>query len=185
MIYIDSDGIGADWIGYVTKNHFGGISQAELNKLPDLTERLTEMYKVDRHLFYNLKPIPGFRELFRAILRAGDYRILTVGAKDMHTDEGMVEEDKRNWWAKYFRVPAGKVLVVRSRADKPKFVRSHKDILIDDHLGTIEDFVDAGGCGIYIPTGFEHTPERLILFKSALIKLLTLEPNNHGYISLT
>lgn len=185
MIYIDSDGIAADWVGYVLENHFDGITREEMNALPDITERLTDMYKVDRHLFYNLKPIAGFRELFRVILRAGDYRVLTVGAYKLHVSEDVVNDDKERWWGKYYRVPSGKVINVRSAKDKNHFAKSSKDILIDDTLSNVEAFVDAGGCGIYIPTSTEHTADRLIEFRSALIKLLTLNPKINGYISLT
>lgn len=185
MIYIDSDDVAADWVGYVCGKHLGGISRDEMNKLPDLTVRLKNIYTVDRHLFMLLKPLEGFSEMFKAILDSGeDYRILTVGAKGLHSCNTTVKMDKELWWLHHYSVPLDKVILVDKAANKPKYAKSPTDILIDDRLSTVEKFVKAGGSGIHIPREPEHSPERIAMFKEALSDLLNLEVKNNRYILL-
>ncbi len=184
MIYIDSDGIAADWLGYVLDNFFTDTKASLFNSLPDRIVRTIEMYRLDPHLFYNLNPIPGFRKLLYIVEQIGEYRILTAGADGLHECNDVVSDDKCRWWGLHYDVSKDKVINVLNGESKIEYAKSHKDILIDDRLATIKSFVDAGGCGIFIPAGSIYDDDFINSFIHALTTLSTIDPNNNGYISL-
>lgn len=141
-IYIDSDGVIADFSSYVMQ-HYG--------KLPDgLTGRDKKDFWqwVQRHndtvepFFLNLPKMEDADVLLDYCTRMFDEVIILTATG--HTPIG-VGEQKREWYQKYY--PDLKVELVRKSNDKARYAESGR-ILIDDRDKSIGPWVAGGGIGI-------------------------------------
>lgn len=156
MIYLDSDGVLADWRGYVEQQHLysRGLTLPALHMLPKEKRAtlLREVYLSDPELFYHLKPTPAASALLCAVDKlGGDWAILTAGAP-LHTDHDTVVESKQRWYKDRFGIEKDRVIVVKEAGDKTKYAKPGH-ILVDDHQVNCEAWVEAGGVAIHTPSG--------------------------------
>lgn len=141
-VYIDSDGVIADFSAYVMQ-HYG--------KLPDgLTGRdKKDFWQWVQHHNDNVEPfflnLPKMKDadvlLDYCLKTFDDVIILTATG---HTPIG-VGEQKLEWYKKHY--PDLKVELVRKSSDKARYAEAGR-ILIDDRDKSIDPWVDAGGIGI-------------------------------------
>jgi len=150
-VYVDLDGLGADWEDYVLEHHFSHLSITELNGLPDRDELLSSMYSVEPHLFNNLPVIDKFADLIHALNELScDWKILT-SAGGVHPFYNMVRDDKLTWLYRNFGIVESKVIVTELSSDKVTY--AHEDaILIDDFKRNCIEWEQAGGTSIYVDT---------------------------------
>lgn len=149
-VYIDSDGVIADFSSYVMQ-HYG--------KLPDgLTGRDKKDFWqwVQHHndtvepFFLNLPKMKDADVLLDYCTKMFDEVIILTATG--HTPIG-VGEQKREWYQKHY--PDLKVELVRKSSDKARYAESGR-ILIDDRDKSIDPWVAAGGTGI-LHTSAEDT----------------------------
>ena len=147
QVYCDMDGVVADFEGYV-KNTFN------LDKIR--TEDWEE--KIPENVFAIIPPKADAFELWNYI-KDYDPIMLTAAPSEKKAPEHFARaaEDKTEWMAKYFGLPADRMRVVQ-RQDKKQFARDGRDnrpnLLIDDYIKNIEEFRSgpqgAGNGGIAI-----------------------------------
>lgn len=150
MLNLDSDGLFALWQSYVLPKYFPSMSRQEFNHLPELRRRsaLREMYQREPNLFYNLTPnlemIAVIEEAERLCI---DWNILTSGAED-HFDHDLVVECKHRWFDKHFGIPADKVIVTESSAQKKDYAGRGR-LLVDDYGRNCREWALAGGTAFW------------------------------------
>lgn len=148
-VYVDLDGLGADWEGYVISQHFPTMTIKELNKHPERTQMLAEVYRKDPHLFYRLEPIPQYSELLAAIDKMNCKGFILTASGDTHPDPNMVRLDKTRWLSRYFNIPESQVIVTPTGEDKIAFASPHS-VLLDDFDTNCNAFKAAGGHAILV-----------------------------------
>ena len=147
QVYCDMDGVVADFEGYVkTTFNMDKITTA------DWVER------IPKNVFAIIPPKPDAFELWNYI-KDYDPIMLTAAPSERKAPAHFARaaEDKTEWMAKYFGLPADRMRVVQ-RQDKKKFSRDGRDkspnLLIDDYIKNIEEFRSgpqgAGNGGIAI-----------------------------------
>ena len=133
QLYCDMDGVVADFEGYV-KNSFN----LEKIRDNDWAEKIPE------NVFAIIPPKPDAFELWNYI-KDYDPIMLTAAPSERKAPEhyARAAQDKTEWMAKYFGLPADRMRVVQ-RQDKKKFSRDGRtkkqNILIDDYIKNIEEF---------------------------------------------
>lgn len=143
-IYCDSDGVIADWRGYVLSlPQFEGWKIDDLNKSPYREALLRDLYEEDPHLFYKLRRIQGSHALLKKLTELNDsfgshqYRVAILTAiGEEHPDYNQAAAGKREYFH-YKHKCTLPVICVRRSEDKASAVeglRSEGDyrILIDD-----------------------------------------------------
>lgn len=150
MLYLDSDGLFAHWRSYVLSKYFPHLCAQEFNQLPELRRRsmMREMYRREPNLFYNLPPnlemVAVVEEAERLCI---PWCILTSGAED-HFDHALVVESKQLWFDKHFGIPASKVTVTESSAQKKNFAGRGR-LLVDDYGRNCREWALGGGTAFW------------------------------------
>tara|TARA_Y100001956_G_scaffold9851_1_gene8638 strand:- start:2195 stop:2740 length:546 start_codon:yes stop_codon:yes gene_type:complete len=151
MINIDADGLLVDWKGYVIENHFPYMTIEELNAM-DADKRqklLRQMYADDPQLFYKLEPLEGAAEFMQRIISLGEpWRILTSAGTD-HPDFDVAAESKIQNLKKHFGISREHITVTESSSAKADYVENRGDILIDDFLRNVLQWVENRGVGVH------------------------------------
>lgn len=156
MLFIDSDGVFADWEGYVLSRHIPHCKNAkELNKI-ERTKRqalIRGAYEIEPRLFANLPVLPNARELMERLTKefGDDFTILTAVGDD-HPDYDVVAEDKKEFFKREFGLDEDRIIVVRSSADKQHMAGEGK-ILVDDYDVNCQQWADKGGVGMIYKDG--------------------------------
>lgn len=141
-IYVDMDDVVADWKGHARKiigpkwDDFDRVPIAEWQKL-----------KLDPHFYRHLPLKEGANDLmdymleFTAQFPNVNLAFLTAIPRD--NDMPFAIQDKV-WWANE-KFPGIPVFFGPYSKDKRDYVDHHLDVLIDDRLSNIEDWLKAGG----------------------------------------
>lgn len=164
---IDVDNVIADWVRYVTTVHYPGLTQEQLNKHENRVGMLTQMYRVDPHLFNKLDRMEGATELVAFLQRIHqttlhehliNVRFLTA-TDTIHPNFYQVAYDKQQWLAREFDIPPTQLIVVRTSIEKTHYAHPMA-ILVDDYDKNIRDFTLSGGHGVFVAENY--CPHRLI-----------------------
>lgn len=155
-IRVDSDGVFADWEGYVISNHFPHLKSAkELNKIErvERQKQMREMYERDPDLFANLPMLPNAAELARLLTKfyGPAWKVLTADGGD-HPSHEKVKSDKINWYERNMGINASRVDVVLYSKDKCL----HSGVgyvLIDDYDVNCQQWAEHGGTAILYKDG--------------------------------
>lgn len=145
QVYCDMDGVVADFEGYV-KNTFN------MDKIRDVDWE----ERIPKNVFAIIPPKADAYELWNYI-KDYDPIMLTAAPSERKAPEHFARaaEDKTEWMAKYFGLPADRMRVVQ-RQDKKQFATDGRDktpnILIDDYIKNVEEF-RAGPQGVSITGG--------------------------------
>jgi len=157
-IFLDMDGVVADFDSFVTKLLGREISWHANHDLS--TEEWDKLASVDR-LYYNLELMPNATKLvgFCKSLESR-YRVQFLTAIPRRTTMPTAEDDKREWVNKYF--PGMKMDIGPYSGDKWKWCKPG-DILIDDRPSNITDWSTKGtGIAIYHEGNVQTTINTLI-----------------------
>ncbi len=169
-LYFDSDGIGANWRGYVQEFHLGDMSIEEFNSM-DAGERsllMQRIYRDDPHLFYMLDPLPQFIQLIEGVNELGiPWEILTAGSPD-HPDNDVVVSDKKAWFQENFGIDPNNVIVVEDSFDKVQYA-GEGVLLVDDFRRNCDEFENAGGRAVYAEAGIYNPVDVLQEIKKYLV----------------
>ncbi len=146
IIYFDMDGVLADFDrGVAEILHLPPIEQGKHTAWQD-DELFAGMRKVG-HFYRMLEPIPGSVELFGEVYQKhGDRCRILSGIPKASRGVVHAAADKREWVERF--LPGGVIVNTVLRAEKPMFVKSGRDILIDDFSRNISEWEEAGGTGI-------------------------------------
>lgn len=165
-IYIDLDGLGANWEEYVVANHFPTMTIQQVNQLPERTAVMRAMYVKEPNLFYNLPTIPQFQALIDHVRSCNcKWAILTAAGTD-HPHYETVRLDKVRYVSRHFDVPEERIIVAREGGDKPAFA-SPMSLLIDDFKRNCEAFEKAGGHSLLVEANtydVEHVKQQIDKF---------------------
>lgn len=142
MIYLDLDGVFADFQGAIVK-HTG------INNYKDDPKGVWEKLEKVPYLFRTLDPIPGSKDLFDAIVKKhGEHNVQMLTALPLLT--GLLTTaayDKTQW----VRTHLSETIVVncsKGWREKTNWC-SGGDILIDDMQRNIIEWEQAGGTGVH------------------------------------
>ena len=164
MIFFDSDGVFADWAGYVLPTHFpDAASIDELNEGNDvISARMRQMYMKDPDLFYKLSPIPGVESLIEFVDGQNlPWSILTAVGKH-HFSFPHAKLCKERWFDRHFDVPREKVVVCPFSSTKAIYADAGR-VLVDDFRRNCEEWVAKGGTAILVKPGAPDVPRVLDL----------------------
>lgn len=150
-LYLDLDGLGSDWQGYVLKKlPFLNGDIEILNQHPERSAIVTKLYREDPRLFYCLAKIDKYQHLINfAKEHFEEWAILTAGAVE-HPSHSTVVRDKRLWCADMFEIPEDKCIVLRKSAAKARYAKGN--ILVDDFMKNCKEWEKAGGTAIHATT---------------------------------
>lgn len=154
MINLDSDGVLADWRGYMEQHHFKGFTVPEFNAMNPARRStiLQEIYRKDPDLFAKLPKFQLMEVVVRHLIRSGEpWRILTSAGED-HPDFERAKACKELWHWKQFSIPAHQVVVTESSGAKAQYA-DPDSLLIDDFGRNCREWVAAGGKAIWVHTG--------------------------------
>jgi len=142
-IYFDGDGVLANFKGYCDEH---GIEYNPDNVRDKSVDKIMwDKIRKIPHFYDQLDPLPGSVELFKSLKKDYNCEVLTAIPKpDWHIDN--CGEDKINWCHRYLGEDV-KVHICY-RAEKQTFVKSRKDVLVDDLACNIEEWERQGGTGI-------------------------------------
>lgn len=154
IVYIDSDGVLADWVGAVhewtgvprqtwtTWGHYKalGITDEQLNDIMSYVSFWSE-----------IQPLKKGLELFKALSAALPPENLIVATSPFPHGNCLFGKDK--WFQKHLKLDAKRVIYV---GDKGLLARQDA-VLIDDGLHQIEPFTANGGLGILYQRPWNHS----------------------------
>ena len=138
QIYCDMDGVLADFQGAFNKQFGGNFKDARWPELPEDS-------------FLNLPKMKDANRLW-GFIKKHKPRILTATPRESRGPIAKRSgEDKIIWMKVNFGVKRNDVYTVK-RKDKKHFNTAHDgrpNVLIDDHLGNIEEWRVGGGLGVH------------------------------------
>ncbi len=142
-IYFDMDDVLVDFTGAVRDQC--GLEIKGENAVSD--DILFESIRILGDFYQRAKPIPGSLELFTSLRkRYGDrVEILTAVPKPSR-NLPKLGDDKVAWVGRYLGDSVRVNIVLRR--EKPSYVGGKGSVLIDDSIGNIRAWEDAGGTGI-------------------------------------
>ena len=138
-IYCDMDGVLADFVKGVADMIGGKFNDKRWPELP-------------LDFFHRLEPMPDAKKLWGFIGKYDPF-ILTAAPSSKRGEISLqAAEDKIKWMKRWFGVSSNQMYPVM-RKDKSKFAMDGRDgrpnLLIDDHLGNIQEFRNARGIGVH------------------------------------
>lgn len=147
MIYLDLDGVLADFNGYIETISPGSLDSREKTR-EVILENYKECFRKSRVLEENVRKL-------KPILDGeyGDFKILTAlpGKSFEMSDEVIktLKENKLYWLKKYLDIDEDKVIITRGIKGKFEHLKEG-DFLFDDNYDTIKKCLKLGIYGIYI-----------------------------------
>ena len=139
MIYLDLDGVFADFNGAVQKHCPGLIYQQHSKQIWQVLETIP-------NFFSTLDPILPNLKLYDIVLD-NDFDVQFLTALPRATGYlKTAQRDKTDWVHEH--IDCAQVNCVSSWEMKKYFCRGKHDILIDDSPRNIEDWIKVGGTGI-------------------------------------
>lgn len=156
-VFIDSDGVLADFSGYC-ETYYGKLPEALSG-----SEKAKFWSWVQRHndtvepFFESLPKMKGADELV-AFCKENFAKVAVLTASGYTPKNGA--EQKKRWYARMF--PGMQVIVVAKSPDKAAYA-TPRAILVDDRAKSIDPWVAAGGIGI-LHTSVDNTIAQLRAF---------------------
>ena len=149
-LYLDLDGVMADFDA-----HFPALFGVDHRTLLD--DDMWAQINAHASYFRDMPVCPGAKEFFQSIEEL-DPIILTACPKSNYAH---VARQKREWVREHLSSTCH-VLPVMGGRNKPLFMHSPGDILIDDFEKNIKAWQDEGGVGIHHEGCFQDTQNHLI-----------------------
>ena len=139
-IYLDIDGVFADFAGYIKK--LSGKSPEDFESKNKLWKILGDDVEAGNKPFSNFKKLSDADKLFNYVKKYNPVFLSATG-KSMAEEIG---KQKCEWIQKYY--PNSRLILVNDATDKAKYVSNSHSILIDDRTKSIDPWIAAGGIGI-------------------------------------
>lgn len=160
-LFIDMDGVLADF-----DNGFVDTFKVEHRNGMPKKEMWDHIYGHDE-FFYNLKPMAGFSDLLMAASylyntgKVGQLAILTACPKSHFFH---VADQKKRWIQKHV---SGDIIVIPSymSENKPAYIQSKGDILVDDWRKNCEAWEEVGGVAVKFEDAHQAASDLINLFK--------------------
>lgn len=174
-IYVDSDGVLADWVSKMIElvNHPEIVCQETLNKHPNRSEFIQNVYKKHPDVFAHLSPITTGMALVKQLQNVDiPFKILTAVGPDHHSFE-IVKETKLQWFKLHLNISEEDVICVPLSADKQTYCKENA-ILIDDYEKNIEEWIESEGVGILFKDNKETIKDILTEISSRYKKHIKL-----------
>ena len=152
QIFLDQDGVLADFEGGLTKALGYKVDLADENDVYDAEKRKLTAQR----LFRNLEPLPDAWKLVNYCMNSGIHTEILTAAGTVNRD--IVVKDKIDWIRRYIH-PHWIVICTFSGTQKAAFAHK-RGVLIDDRERNIKYWIEAGGIGILHKTA-DDTIEQL------------------------
>jgi len=139
QIYCDMDGVLADFQKGVKDMIGGKFSDARWDELPD-------------DFFLQLEPMPDARKLWDFIGKYDPFILTAIPRSSRGPISARAADDKARFMKRWFGIDQKDMYPVQ-RKNKANFAMDGRDgrpnLLIDDHLGNIQEFSKARGIGVH------------------------------------
>jgi len=139
QIYCDMDGVLADFVKGVKDQIGGKFSDARWPELPD-------------DFFLQLEPMKDAKQLWGFIGKYDPFILTAIPRSSRGPIAARAADDKARFMKRWFGLEQKDMYPV-SRKNKANFAVDGRDgrpnILIDDHLGNIQEFSKARGIGVH------------------------------------
>ena len=150
VIYLDMDGVVADFNSY-TSNLLGREVGWEGR---DLSDEEWKIITSVEHFYLQLPLIPESVKLVELAKQFTDMEVKFLTAIPRRTTMPSAQEDKRKWLEKYFLgIP---MEIGPYSKDKHKWA-NRGDILVDDKLSNVLEWLQVGGISVHHVGNFENT----------------------------
>ena len=139
QIYCDMDGVLADFEKAIIDQIGGKFNDNRWQELPD-------------DFFLNMEPMPDAKKLWGFIGKYDPFILTATPRSSRGPIAARAAEDKTKWMKRWFGVSSDRMYPVM-RKNKANFAMDGRDkrpnLLIDDHLGNIQEFRKARGIGVH------------------------------------
>ena len=139
QIYCDMDGVLADFDKGIKDIIGGKFNDKRWHELPD-------------DFFLQLEPMPDAQQLWSFISKYDPFILTAIPRSSRGPISKRAAEDKARFMKRWFGVSNNRMYPVM-RADKMRFAKDGRDgrpnLLIDDHLGNIQEFRKERGIGVH------------------------------------
>lgn len=159
MIYIDSDGVLADfekWVKEINPKAFDSSNIHE--KIKDVDRVMVENYL---SVFLDMEECNNSESFLNNLRENEEYMVLTAlprlgrlqkefpEIEDMEHRVNVMRENKFRWF-ELRGIPRCKVIITDASNEKTRYCKSSSDVLYDDRDLNIERWIKKGGIGILV-----------------------------------
>ena len=139
QIYCDMDGVLADFEKAIVDQIGGKFDDGRWQELPD-------------DFFLKIEPMSDAKKLWGFIGKYDPFILTAIPRSERGAISKRAADDKTRWMKRWFGVSADRMYPV-IRKHKANFAMDGRDhrpnLLIDDHLGNVQEFRKARGIGVH------------------------------------
>lgn len=165
-VFFDLDGVFCEWIGEVLTHRPELVNQQGVNRHPNRSEILLELYEECPDFFYQLKKTEMADKLFALAQKLPCNWGFLSAVGDVYPCLGKAIFDKHKWVSKHYGFDVSRKLICVPRSSTKKLFASKYTFLIDDYHRNVNEWHGEQGMGAKVESekDFDRLRENLNRF---------------------